>query len=42
MLKVTGLDLEEDEDDFENRNGTFPLRPSVDIKKNGKKKRKCC
>lgn len=44
MLNVKGLDLEDDEDDFANRQyNSFPLRPSVDLK-NGdkKKKKKCC
>ena len=45
MLNVKGLDLEDDEDDFANRQFTsFPLRPSVDQKfgKGQKKKKKCC
>jgi hypothetical protein len=44
MLNVKGLDLEDDEDDFaNNRDKSFPLRPSVDVKPaGGKKKKKCC
>ena len=45
MLNVKGLDLEDDEDDFANRQyNSFPLRPSVDLKagKGQKKKKKCC
>lgn len=46
MLNVKGLDLEDDEDDFANKQyNSFPLRPSVDIKfgaKGQKKKKKCC
>ena len=44
MLNVKGLDLEDDEDDFANRQYTsFPLRPSVAGNgKAPKKKKKCC
>jgi hypothetical protein len=44
MLNVKGLDLEDDEDDFANRQyNSFPLRPSVkDFGKDKKKKKKCC
>lgn len=44
MLNVKGLDLEDDEDDFANRQYTsFPLRPSVvGAGKAPKKKKKCC
>ena len=45
MLNVKGLDLEDDEDDFANRQyNAFPLlRPSVkDIAKHKAKKKKCC
>jgi hypothetical protein len=44
MLNVKGLDLEDDEDDFANRQyNSFPLRPSVkEFGKGQKKKKKCC
>lgn len=44
MLNVKGLDLDDDEDDFANRQYTsFPLRPSVvGAGKGPKKKKKCC
>jgi hypothetical protein len=47
MLNVKGLDLEDDESDFANRQfaTTFPLRPSLGSNKNNKdpkKKKKCC
>ena len=44
MLNVKGLDLEDDEDDFANRQyNSFPLWPSVkEFGKGQKKKKKCC
>ena len=32
MLNVKGLDLEDDEDDFANRQYSFPIRPTIDKK----------
>jgi hypothetical protein len=44
MLNVKGLDLEDDQEDFANRQyNTFTLRPSVSMKLGQqKKKKKCC
>lgn len=40
MLQVKGLDINDD-DDFNNSNRNFALRPSVD-RRADKKKKKCC
>ena len=43
MLNVKGLDLEDDEDDFANRQyNSFHLRQSVKEFGGQKKKKKCC